>query len=172
MEAYGSRIDTSGRFAIDFRFQPIPERLVLLQCRPLHIRWRHHAGAQLAYDSLPQLRVITHGGEIQLRKRKVRRFRSIVMARHAILIEQRALLRPSMIVRSTLTLRHARGHTGRSRRVSADDTHGGRDGGSRRWRLRTCRLPRGDDRDAPDNHCAVLHRQAERLIPARGVQAG
>ena len=145
MEAYGSRIDTSGRFAIDFRFQPIPERLVLLQCRPLHIRWRHHAGAQLAYDSLPQLRVITHGGEIQLRKRKVRRFRSIVMAR---------------------------GHTGRSRRVSADDTHGGRDGGSRRWRLRPCRLPRGDDRDAPDNHCAVLHRQAERLIPARGVQAG
>ena len=64
MEDDGARIDTSCRFAIDFRFEPIPESLVLRQLRPLHARWRHHARAKLAHDFLPQLRMVTRSGEV------------------------------------------------------------------------------------------------------------
>ena len=64
MEDYSSRIDTSGRFAIDFRFQPIPEPLVFGQVGPLHARGRHHAGAKFTYDFFPQLRMITRSGQI------------------------------------------------------------------------------------------------------------
>ena len=48
----------AGRFAIDFRFQPVPEPFVFGERRPLHVRRRHHAGAKLPHDFFPQLRVI------------------------------------------------------------------------------------------------------------------
>ena len=74
MEDDGSRIDASRRFAIDFRFQPVPEPLVFGQGRPRHIRRRHHARAKLAHDLFPQLRVIADSGEIQLLGAKSSRF--------------------------------------------------------------------------------------------------
>ena len=64
MEDYGSGIRTARGLPIDFRFQPVPESLVVGQRRPAHTRRGHHAGAKFSNDSFPQLRVVTCGREI------------------------------------------------------------------------------------------------------------
>ena len=152
MEDHRPRIDTSGRFAIDFRFQPVPEPLVLGQGRPRHIRRRHHARAELAHNFFPQLRVIAHRGEIQPLKRKIRCFRAIVMAGYAVLIEKRALLGAPTGGCSTLALRRALSYLGGGRRRSR----------GRSRRLRCSRLPIGENPsrygETPDNKRSIFHR--------------
>src|SRR5262249_60670370 len=100
MESDYAWSETTGGLAIDLRFQKIPERFVLGEWRPPHLRRRHHAGAQFPDHFLPQLLVIADRGKIQIFKRKIGRFSSIVVARDTVLIEKRALSGPPLLVRS------------------------------------------------------------------------
>ena len=71
-------------FPIDFVFQPVAQRFVLFQRRPLHSRRGHYAGAEFADDLFPQFRVITRCCKIQFLERQVGSLDPVVMARDAI----------------------------------------------------------------------------------------
>jgi hypothetical protein len=90
VENDGARVGMSASLAIDFSFEPIPERFVLGQRGAPDIRRRHHARSKLADDLLPQLRMIAHGREIQAFQGKVGRLRAAVVARDTVLVEEGA----------------------------------------------------------------------------------
>ena len=66
-----------------------PARRLPVRSRPA--RRRHHAGAQLADDLLPDVRVVAHAVEIEIVEGQPRRPQGVVVAGHAVAVEQRAL---------------------------------------------------------------------------------
>ena len=70
-------------------------------------RRRHHSCSQFPDNLFPDFRVIADRGQIQVFKRKIRGLQPIVMTRHAVLVEQRALLRARRRSRAgSLRVRH------------------------------------------------------------------
>ena len=62
-----------------------------LAVRPRPARRRHHARPQLADDLLPDIRVVPHALEIEVVEGQPRRAQGVVVAGHAVAVEQRAL---------------------------------------------------------------------------------
>ena len=73
--------------SIELVFQPGNQRLAHGRLGPGHARRRHHAGPKLPHDLFAYLRLIAEAGQIKCVQRETRGLDRLVVAGHAVLIE-------------------------------------------------------------------------------------
>ena len=91
MERDASRIRIRGSGLVERVFKPRHEPVDRGLIRPRHAGRRHHAAAQLPHDFLPHVRVAGKLGEVHRVEGEVGRLETLVMTRHAVPVEERAV---------------------------------------------------------------------------------
>ena len=81
------------RCMVDCSFEMGCERIGSGAIRPARPSRRHHAGTQFSYDFFPSLRAVAGPLDVHLVEHQPRDFRFFAVARDAVLIEERAVLR-------------------------------------------------------------------------------
>ena len=93
MQRHASRIRVRRGGLVERALQPRHEAVHGRLIRPAHARRRHHAAAKLPHGFLPHVRVVGQMREVQGVERDVGGLGALVVTRHAVLVEERALRR-------------------------------------------------------------------------------
>ncbi len=91
MQRHASRIRVRRGGLVERALQPGHEAVHGRLVGPAHARRRHHAAAQLPHGFLPDLRVVGQMREVHGVEREVGGLGALVVARHAVLVEERTL---------------------------------------------------------------------------------
>ena len=113
-----ARMRIAERGPVELRLQPGHQAVPRRRLRPRPTGGRHHAGAQLAEDLLPELGIGAHSGEIGPVEREAGGPEPVVVAAHAVALDQRGAARASVRAGGLLRRRRRRsGRAGGSRRA-------------------------------------------------------